>query len=193
MKIYITSDTHFNHTNICGPAISSWDGGYRHFSSLQEMNDTIIDNINAVVGKNDVLYHLGDFAFGNKKEIPTLRERINCGTIHLLYGNHDEAIEHKFPEYQKLFASTGHYVEKRVNKKKVCMFHYPIAAWNENGRGSINLHGHSHGNFKAVGRQLDVGVDCHDFKPLLLEDVVAQVRELDVITVDHHTRETNYG
>lgn len=188
-NIYVTSDTHFNHTNICGPSISKWPSGYRHFESLEEMNDTIIDNINAVVGYDDTLYHLGDFAFGDKTQIPTLRRRINCKNIILLQGNHDGRL---WKDYRDEFSRTEKYVELRVGSTKVCMFHYPIGAWNENGRGAINLHGHSHGNYQAVGRQLDVGVDCNDFKPLLLDDVVELMQQIKPVAVDHHTKETNY-
>lgn len=55
-NIFFTSDTHFWHENIikfCN----------RPFSSVEEMNDTIIENWNKVVGENDIVFHLGDFVF----------------------------------------------------------------------------------------------------------------------------------
>ena len=54
MKIYIISDTHFNHENIikyCN----------RPFKDINEMNDAIIDNWNRIVKKDEIVYHLGDF------------------------------------------------------------------------------------------------------------------------------------
>lgn len=65
-NIYFTSDCHWNHANICS-ATSSWENkeiNCRNFNSLDEMNDTIIKSINSIVGKNDILYHLGDWSFG---------------------------------------------------------------------------------------------------------------------------------
>lgn len=153
------------------------------------MNDTIIDNINAVVEPDDTLYHLGDFAFGDKSQIPALRERIACRNIILLKGNHDHKL---WKSYRDCFSQTREYVEFRHNGTLITMFHYPIGAWNENGRGAIQLHGHSHGNYAPVGRQKDVGVDPNDFKPLLLDDVVAELKNVQPVAVDHHTKATNY-
>jgi len=41
------------------------------------------------------------------------------------------------------------------------------------GKGSINLHGHSHGRLKPLPRQFDVGVDAWDFRPASLVDILA--------------------
>ena len=42
------------------------------------------------------------------------------------------------------------------------------------GRGSINLHGHSHGRLKPQPRQFDVGVDVWDFRPVRLTELIAK-------------------
>jgi calcineurin-like phosphoesterase family protein len=54
--IWLTADTHFGHTNIlkyCG----------RPFSSIEEMDETLINNWNNKVNQDDTVYHLGDFSF----------------------------------------------------------------------------------------------------------------------------------
>lgn len=56
-RVFFTSDTHFNHTNIirfCN----------RPFKDVAHMNETIIANWNSVVGPDDIIFHLGDFLFG---------------------------------------------------------------------------------------------------------------------------------
>jgi calcineurin-like phosphoesterase family protein len=51
--------------------------------------------------------------------------------------------------------------------------HYPFRSWNGQGRGAINLHGHSHGRLKPMPRQFDVGVDARDHAPITLAQLLA--------------------
>ena len=53
--IYFTSDLHLGHRGI----IRMQD---RPFADLEEMNRVLIYNYNAVVGKDDIVYILGDIA-----------------------------------------------------------------------------------------------------------------------------------
>lgn len=101
---YFTSDTHYSHKNICR-GVSTWgktleDGTFevsvdstRNFSTIEEMNQSIVDVINSTVGEFDELYHLGDWSFGGIENIWNFRKQINCKTIHLVFGNHDHHIE----------------------------------------------------------------------------------------------------
>ena len=86
-KVFITSDTHFNHENIikyCN----------RPFASVVEMNQALIDNWNRVVRPQDTIIHCGDFAFtrANKKvaatTVSTFVHKLNGRKI-LILGNHD--------------------------------------------------------------------------------------------------------
>jgi len=97
--VYFTSDTHYNHKNICR-GVSDWserDGKdvqkTRNFRTLSEMNDAIVNAINSVVKIDDTLYHLGDWSFGGIESIWNFRKRILCKDIHLIFGNHDEKVE----------------------------------------------------------------------------------------------------
>ena len=93
-KIFFTSDTHYNHKNIC-KGVSDWTSTdrCRDFSTVKEMNDAIVDAINSTVGEDDTLYHLGDWSFGGINSIWEFRKRIKCRNIHLILGNHDHHIE----------------------------------------------------------------------------------------------------
>lgn len=53
------------------------------------------------------------------------------------------------------------------------MCHYPFRTWNQMGKKSINLHGHSHGRLKPLPRQYDVGVDVFDLKPVTLDEILS--------------------
>jgi calcineurin-like phosphoesterase family protein len=66
---------------------------------VEEMNETIIENWNKTVNPGDYVYHLGDFAFGQKKLHRGFYDRLN-GSIRLIVGNHDDI---KFYAEQKMF------------------------------------------------------------------------------------------
>lgn len=92
-NVYLTSDTHYNHSNVC-KATSTWSrkDKTRDFKSLSHMNQTIVDNINSTVGEDDILIHFGDWSFGGIESIWEFRKQIICKNIYLLFGNHDEKI-----------------------------------------------------------------------------------------------------
>lgn len=81
MKRWLTADLHLAHTNIikyCN----------RPFSSIEEMNETIINNWNKLVGPRDTVYCLGDFCFRGKTMARKFEEILNGKIIHIS-GNHD--------------------------------------------------------------------------------------------------------
>ena len=130
MKTFFIADTHFSHDNILGYC-------NRPFKDVDEMNQTLIKNWTSVVGKDDIVYHLGDFAFKNSR-IPDLVDQLN-GTIYLIKGNHDsENIEY----YNK----RGFVVlptRTLIEDKKYILSHKPIPDA-DIPKGYINIHGHIH-------------------------------------------------
>ena len=94
-QLYFTSDTHYMHKNICR-GTTSWgnaDDFTRDFDTLDQMNDRIVNGINAAIGQDDILFHLGDWSFNGFERIAEFRNRINCRNIHLILGNHDHHID----------------------------------------------------------------------------------------------------
>ena len=185
-KIFLTSDTHFNHKSICGPSISKWETGYRNFSSLKEMEDCMIENINDLVEPDDILYHLGDFMMGPNQdsELPRIRNRILCKTIHHIPGNHNKF--KKWPELTNNFSSVQLRYNLRYKGYLIVMDHYPIASWEEMGNGSLHAYGHCHGNYKHHGRSVDVGVDFWNFNPIPIDFFIDECLAKEIVKVDHH-------
>ena len=206
-KLFFTSDTHFGHSNICS-ATTNWsvnDGYARTFDSLDDMNQTLVDNINNTVGENDVLIHLGDWSFGGFDNIRKFREQLNCKNIHIILGNHDHHIEKNRDNIQELFASVHSYLEldlrrypnkAQVIKNRFILMHFPITSWKDMNRGMIHLHGHTHlppHHRVAQGRAMDVGVEGNGLKPIQLEEVLELMKGRPVANLvlpkDHHTKE----
>lgn len=201
-KVWITSDTHYQHTNICR-GVTNWrtkDGlipelQTRNFLTIDKMNDAIVNNINEVVGQDDVLIHLGDWSFGGFENIEELRNRIICKEIHLILGNHDHHIDRNREDCQKLFSSVQWFLQVSYMDDTIELLHYPISSWNGLKKGRIHLHGHCHlphhqkiGN----GRRMDVGMDGHpEFRPYdLYRECVVPLKRLQVGSelgpLDHH-------
>jgi calcineurin-like phosphoesterase family protein len=160
MALFFTADTHFGH----GGALGLFR---RPFASVSEMDDTMVERWNKTVSPADEVWHLGDFSVRRSSAEMTRSLAALNGTVHLIVGNNDG------PETVSLpgFASVQHYVELEMEGVHLVLCHYPFRSWNRMARGAINLHGHSHGRLKPVPRQLDVGVDVWDFRPISLEEV----------------------
>lgn len=158
--IYFTSDLHYSHKNICR-ILSSWSNldNCRDFSTVEQMNQVIVDGINNKVNQDDILYCLGDWSLGNDNNINTLRIQIVCKDIRYILGNHDKSIRKNKNNIQSIFTSVQSYLEIAIDKQKLILFHYPIAEWNDKGHGSIMLHGHSHSRYQSKEKILDVGID----------------------------------
>ena len=89
-KIFLIGDCHFGHRNIikyCN----------RPFKDVEDMNEQLIKNWNSVVGKNDTVYVVGDFALCGKQKIIEIGQRLN-GRKRLVLGNHDQASVNTYRE-----------------------------------------------------------------------------------------------
>ena len=174
-KNFWTSDTHFGHNNIlkyCN----------RPFSNVYDHDETILDNINSMVGVDDHLYHIGDFCMGNPADY---LDRIKCRNIHFVVGSHDKQMwryKGRFVEFSEKIASV-------INGQLIVMTHCAHLVWEKSHYGSWHLFGHSHGKlgnsrdnftdeYKAAlslllsrMKALDVGVDTHNFLPYSEEEL----------------------
>lgn len=152
MKIFITSDTHFNHKNII-------EYTKRPFKTVEDMNEEIIKRWNNKVGKDDLVIHLGDFALGNKEEVKEIRNRLN-GNIILIRGNHD---------HQSKINEAGFIIiEDYITIENKIFSHCPLSK-EEIPKGLINIHGHIHEKESLNG--INVSVEKTNYEPLELEEL----------------------
>lgn len=148
-SIFFTSDSHFGHNNVikyCN----------RPFSSIGEMDEKLISEWNNTVSKNDTVYHLGDFTFGDHK--PYLN-RLNGKNKYLILGNHDRIDRAKNAGWDNIYDLCE---VRDDNKNRFILCHYAMRVWNGSHKGNYHLYGHSHANLDELhewGRSMDVGVD----------------------------------
>lgn len=177
---YVISDTHFNHENIFGA--DGFTDTRRHFTSKEEMNETLIKAWNACVrpGK-DTIYFLGDFSLHSKvkADLDILR-RLN-GHIVVIKGNHDhtklkKAIQNDEELSQRIEWHDLGTIIKRENRI-IHLSHYPMIIGNRGHR--VNIHGHIHEMAYQEPNLLNVGVDSPELggvpfgTPLTIQACVA--------------------
>lgn len=163
MNVFLVSDLHLGHANICkflredGTKLRPWD-------DINEMDEAIIQNWNAVVRPNDKVYDLGDCVI-NRRCLPTLA-RLN-GKKRLIRGNHDIFRTSEYLEYYDEIYGV------RVLADLI-LSHYPIAKDSLNR--PTNVHGHIHHRDIPDGRYFNVGVERINYTPIALEDLRIKIQ-----------------
>lgn len=157
--------------------------------SIEIMDSSIINNINKIVPENAKLIHLGDFSLAPKdeadlpayiKRCETIRSRINCRNLSIIWGNHDS------PDHIKhLFQWSGWMAKVKLTKHDIIMVlcHYANAVWDESHRGALHCYGHSHAEIEPYIQQampgcrsMDVGIDnaikvLGEYRPFKLQEI----------------------
>lgn len=182
-NLWFTSDNHFNHHNII-------EYCNRPFKTAEEMNSVMIKNWNSVVPERGIVFILGDFCFGHNQTWLWLLDALN-GIKHLIVGNHDKNITpSKFHEVVYGFRNVVVEDDEVGSEgQRITLCHYPMLSWYQSHRGAWQLFGHVHGELyndslandgfdlrgKITPRQLDVGVDVHNFYPISYNQVKIQI------------------
>ena len=187
---WYTADLHFGHKRIielCN----------RPFDSLEQMNATLMKNLQARVGPNDRLWIIGDFAYGkeskNRKWLNEMFEQLPGIEKHLIIGNHDLISTQKLPwtnienrgsapVLDLPWKSVSHMTEVCDGPKNQVhtLCHYPLLTWNHARRDALQIFGHVHNNWRGSRNCVNAGVDVWDFMPVNFEELEARARMLPV-------------
>jgi calcineurin-like phosphoesterase family protein len=182
-SVFLTSDTHFGHVNIC--KFTNYDGSKtRPWDSVEEMDEDMVQRWNDTVGPNDKVYHLGDVVI-NRKSLQIL-DRLNGDKV-LIKGNHDIF---KLTDYTKYFRDVRAY-----HVMNGCILsHIPVHK-DSIARFGANIHGHLHANRVRKPRGVNVktgeilysndidpdyycvSVEHTDYRPILFEDVIQKIKD----------------
>ena len=185
--VWFTSDLHLFHPFIIKGMVDEFGvplPGAKiprpMFSTVEEMNETIISRHNEVVRPGDLVYDLGDLALKvHEDEVLKCLKRMN-GQRYQLEGNHDQIAKKLakkgafvwFRQLEELNLGQPYFNEKQ----KIVLCHYSMRVWHNSHHGSWMLHGHSHGMLPEDHTlSFDVGVDSWNFYPVSIEEVKAKM------------------
>lgn len=162
MKVYIISDTHFSHKNII-------DYCNRPFQTVEEMNNTMINNWNRVVTNNDLVIHLGDVGLGSKEQVSSIIQQLN-GRKMLIMGNHDHFRE---KDYRAMGFETVSRFPILWNKNFL-LSHAPLDI--SESVPYFNIYGHVHNDerYTNTSNSCCVSAERIDYTPIFLYDTITK-------------------
>lgn len=166
MKSFFTADTHFGNERTMKMSL-------RPFKNTRQMDKAMIKNWNKIVGKNDTVYHLGDF--GNYQVVQKLN-----GKIVLLFGNYERKdmvkFGNSFENMQKYLIDLG-FAEVHEKSFVVNLSHIgePMQLNHEPlncNPNMFNLFGHVHKLCLVKTFGLNVGTDNYHYFPATVKQVL---------------------
>lgn len=176
--MFFTSDWHLYHKNViryCN----------RPFKNIDEMHKVLINNHNSVVGKDDIVWNLGDVTMASTSNIETINKSISKfnGIHHLIVGNHDDW---KISSYEKVGFLTIHNAMWFKHDSLTFYLAHDPSVYNmiESDKNNILLCGHVHNLFKHLlpeKRVINVGIDVWNFFPVHLNNILELLNTYNLI------------
>lgn len=167
---WVTSDLHLNHKNILQFEQYCLRKNGIIVNSVEEYDNLIIERINAKVGEHDILYILGDFAFGGLNHIKEYLSRINGEKI-LIFGNHD-----KYSVTQAISAGFADAIHGPIyypgSNGKVLLSHQPPKEGENNPFISLCLHGHLHTSKLSLDNFYNVNIAMNNYYPIDIDKLI---------------------
>lgn len=151
MNFFVTSDTMFGRENML--SLES-----RNYSSTEEMDSDMINKWNERVNHDDIVYHLGNFAWDPFSANNAL-QNLN-GNIIILPGDKDKALLESIALYPKISVLEDQIVE--MPDLNAVISHYPLEHWNGKNSGSLHFHGHMINSMKTDIKKMNRVNVCID-------------------------------
>lgn len=167
-KVFVYSDSHFGHAKIIEYA-------NRPYSSVEEMDEDLIRRWNETVSNDDIVFHLGDFAFGSVEKQKSYFDRLN-GAKFLVLGNHDGSASRT--------SRVGFLdpVKSRIHQYgdiDIHMVHNPDHAASGGLEDELVLYGHLHNTPSLKYDKIPTWVNCcvenWDYRPVLIDDILGSI------------------
>ena len=156
-------------------AIGKWK---RPFDNVNQMDDTLINNWNKIVTNDDIVYHLGNFAWDPKTAYDSML-RLKGKKFYILGENDqpliDLANKNNIPKNNKIIADI--FLEKNV---KAVLAYYPLKEWLFKNKGYWHIVGFPNRKHKTIpkSKMINCSVDQCNYKP---QDINSMIGLLDEI------------
>ena len=141
----------------------------RGFTNVEEMNEAIITNWNFKVSPDDIVYHLGNFAWD-----PLVAEmalsRLN-GSINFMAGDWDKALYEvieRFSEHQLLSDQIFY-----IDSFDIALSYWPLLDWPGRSQGVTHIFGGDKYKTSVNKEEVKINVNCDnwDLSPVELESI----------------------
>lgn len=172
MKIWLTTDTHFNHEKLKTMGAGRPDNYERLlWDSLKR------------IPRGDALIHLGDICIGNDEKVHQGIDALECKKI-LVRGNHDNKSYNWYYEHGWDFVCQETVVKSMG--KLILLRHIPIGVEHK-GELDFHIHGHLHGTGDNSHRKFleggshdpewhyDIAPDNHNYQAVPLETIIKKL------------------
>ena len=171
MKRFVISNLQLGRPN----AIRKYD---RPFDDVDQMTEQVIKNWNSVVGKNDLVYHLGNFAW-DPKTAQDVISQLN-GTIWFIPGEIDDAIIELRNKGMLINNASIKPSIMPLEKMRVTISYWPLKEWPKKKDGFWSLVGHPSLEYKSNPKEktINVSADLWNFKPQNLEHIIGIFEDL---------------
>ena len=142
---------------------STFDREKRNFKSLKDMSRSIVDIINVEVGKNDVIYHIGEIGKSHD-DIVNFRKSIICNTFYLIGTNLN-------PSYKKYFSEFYH-KSLEIPNSNVILISGPYISKDFNLDKKLYIYSDCHVDIHGGTNQfINVHAPSIDYMPLTKDDL----------------------
>lgn len=187
---FFSSDHHLGHEFVAVKV--------RGFDSVSDHDSLLAEHWDARVRPQDHIWLLGDLV-GKATDLDYALSWLDArpGVKHLVWGNHDPGhpmhsgahlVQQKYLQHVDTAQA---FALRKIRKQRVLLSHFPYLGdphgdhtelprhqqWRLPNLGAWLLHGHTHSPVatREGTRQLHIGVDAHDFRPVPLKWVEEQI------------------
>jgi len=164
-KVFVTSDTFFGRKKTAT---------VRGFGSADEMNTVMAANWNKKVAEDDIVIHLGNFAW-TPNDVEEMIEKLN-GNIIFMLGDHDQAL--------MIIAESDESInvvhDQITVHSDVILSHWPLEVWLGKDKGKYHFHGHTEPNIRTdIQKMLRVNVCCDNWSlaPIEITDTLDLLKD----------------